>query len=74
MDCKQNFECRIIAIVIIFQPELRKALEDLGNKISFLNILKWLRMRKCQIFRSCNGRVIRATLELAKNKTGPSLL
>ena len=29
----------IIAIIIIFQPELRKALEELGKKMSFPDIL-----------------------------------
>lgn len=61
----------IIAIVIIFQPELRKALEDLGNK----NIIfKYFKINE----NNENGRftdhsmeeIIRAALELAKTKTG----
>lgn len=61
----------IIAIVIIFQPELRKALEELGSS----NIIfKYLKING----NSEEGRfsdhsmeeIIRATLELAKHKTG----
>jgi len=61
----------VIAIVIIFQPELRKALEDLGNKNIIFNVF---RINDS----STNGRfsdksmeeIIRAALELAKTKTG----
>lgn len=61
----------IIAIVIIFQPELRRALEDLGTT----NILfKYLRPNEGNEDGRFSDRsmeeIIRATLELAKTKTG----
>ncbi len=61
----------IIAIVIIFQPELRRALEELGKKNVLFRVLKFGNS-------SAEGRfsdksveeITRATLELAKAKTG----
>ncbi|MBR3645856.1 MAG: diadenylate cyclase CdaA [Lachnospiraceae bacterium] len=61
----------ILAIVIIFQPELRKALEEIGNKNIIFNVFK-------NSYSGEEGRftdhaldeIVRATLELAKTKTG----
>ena len=58
----------VILIIVIFQPELRRALEQLGtNKISkFFGIDKDIETRaKESIY-----KIVIATQELAKNKTG----
>lgn len=61
----------IIAIVIIFQPELRRALEELGKK----NVLfKLFKLGDSAIDEKLSDRTVeeltRASLELAKAKTG----
>jgi diadenylate cyclase len=60
----------IIAIVIIFQPELRRALEDLGNRNIILNIFKSGDSERGRFSDRSMEEIIRATLELAKAKTG----
>lgn len=61
----------IIAIVIIFQPELRKALEDLGNRNIIFKYFKVASNDENARFSDHSmEEIIRATLELAKNKTG----
>lgn len=61
----------VIAIVIIFQPELRKALEDLGNKNIIFNLFKTNGSSSNERFSDHSmEEIIRATLELAKAKTG----
>lgn len=60
----------IIAILIVFQPELRKALEQLGKK----NIVRSILIfddSKDEVFSDYTlNEIIRATFELARNKTG----
>lgn len=62
----------IIAIIILFQPEFRKALEQLGQK----NIVKGFivfddaRDRNERFSDHTMNEIIRATFELARNKTG----
>ncbi|MBE5958884.1 MAG: TIGR00159 family protein [Lachnospiraceae bacterium] len=60
----------IIAIVIIFQPELRRALEDLGNKNIVFNIFKNTDSELGRFSDRSMEEIVRATLELAKAKTG----
>lgn len=62
----------IIAIVIIFQPELRKALEQLGQQQIFSKIFSFDDNKdKSERFSDKTvNELIRATLELAKAKTG----
>lgn len=61
----------IIAIVIIFQPELRKALEDLGNRNIIFKYFKVVSNDENARFSDHSmEEIIRATLELAKTKTG----
>jgi diadenylate cyclase len=61
----------IIAIVIIFQPELRRALEELGKKNV---IFKFLKISGSIVEEGLSDKSVeeltRATLELAKAKTG----
>jgi len=61
----------IIALVIIFQPELRRALEKLGKKNVFFKILKFgNNIIEDGISDKSIEEIIRATLEMAKVKTG----
>lgn len=61
----------ILAIVIIFQPELRKVLEDLGNKNIIFNFFKPSDSGEEGRFTDHSlDEIVRATLELAKAKTG----
>ena len=61
----------IIALVIIFQPELRKALEQLGSKNLFSELLLFDDGKENQEFseRTVN-EIVKATFEMAKVKTG----
>lgn len=62
----------IIAVIIIFQPELRKALEQLGRKNLVLSFFTFDDQKdKDERFsdRTVN-EIVRATFELAKKKTG----
>jgi len=62
----------IIAVIVVFQPEFRKALEQLGQK----NIMKTLfyfddsKDRKEKFSDRTVDELVRATFELAKAKTG----
>ena len=62
----------IIAVVVIFQPELRKALEQLGQKKYFKSILPFTEKKdKGERFSDKTvNELVRACFELAKNKTG----
>ena len=62
----------IIAVVVIFQPELRKALEQLGQKKYFKSILPFTEKKdKGERFSDKTANEpVRACFELAKNKTG----
>ena len=62
----------IIAAIIIFQPELRKALEILGEKMFLVNIFG--AGNEKDVEQRCSDKtvneLIRATLEMAKVRTG----
>lgn len=62
----------IIALVVIFQPELRKALEQLGRKKIFSKIFAFGDKKDKE--ERCSDRtvseLVRASYELAKTKTG----
>ena len=60
----------IIALVIIFQPELRRALEQLGRKKILTNIFKFESEKDERFSNKTINEIIRATFELAKDKTG----
>ena len=61
----------IIAIVIIFQPELRRALEELGKKNVFFKLFKLGNNLEGERFSDKTiEEITRATLEMAKVKTG----
>lgn len=60
----------IIAILIVFQPELRKALEQLGKKNIVRSILVFDDSRDERFSDHTLNEIIRATFEMARNKTG----
>lgn len=61
----------VTALIIIFQPELRKALEQLGSKNIISDILSFDNGKENQAFteRTAN-EIVKATFEMAKVKTG----
>ncbi len=60
----------IIAVLIVFQPELRKALEQLGKKNIVRSILVFDDSKEERFSDHTLNEMIRATFELARNKTG----
>lgn len=62
----------IIAIIIVFQPEFRKALEQLGQKNIVRSIITFddSKDRNERFSDHSLNEIIRATFELARNKTG----
>lgn len=69
---KNAFSIAIIAIIIVLQPELRKALEEIGNKNIFSSILKLDPTRvETGLFSDKTIREIsRACVEMGKVRTG----
>ena len=66
----------ITALLIVFQPELRKALEELGQKKIVSSILPFDENKDRNIrftYRTVN-EIVRATSELAKAKTGALII
>ena len=66
----------IIAVVIIFQPELRRALESLGKRNKIFNIIKLGNNgnEEERFSDKTLASVKKATLELAKSKTGALII
>lgn len=62
----------IIAVIIVFQPELRRALEQLGRKNLFTSFLSFddQRDKNERYSEKTVNELIRATFELSKTKTG----
>ena len=62
----------LIAVVVIFQPELRKALEQLGNKKYLAGLLQFddFRDKKDQFCEKTINELVKASYEMAKQKTG----
>ena len=61
----------IIALAVIFQPELRKALDQLGRKRFFLGMFSWDPDRAVKRFSERTAaEMVKATFEMAKVKTG----
>ncbi len=68
----KTFNVGVIAAIIVFQPELRRALEQLGRK-NFLNSIFTFDETKSTNERFSDRTVnelVKATFELAKHKTG----
>ena len=61
----------VTALLIVFQPELRKALEQLGSQNFFSNLLSFDDGKEKQAFSDKTiNELVRATFEMAKVKTG----
>lgn len=61
----------IIALAVIFQPELRKALDQLGRKRFFLGMFSWDMDRAVKRFSERTAsEMVKAVFEMAKVKTG----
>ncbi len=68
---KNTINVGIIAIVIIFQPEFRKALEQLGQKNLVKSIIPFDDNKESEKFSDHTlNEIVRATFELARTKTG----
>ena len=65
------FSIAVIAIVVILQPELRKALEELGRKNFFSNVLSLGDAKSSGRFSDKTlNEITRACVEMAKVRTG----
>lgn len=62
----------IIAVIIVFQPELRKALEQLGRKNIVMSLITFddQKEKNERFSKRTISEIIKATFELAKTKTG----
>ncbi len=60
----------LIALVVIFQPELRKALESLGNRKLFGRIFDMSREERAKFTDKTIDELIRASYAMGKEKTG----
>lgn len=68
---KNTISVGIIAIVILFQPEFRKALEQLGRKNLVRSFISFDDSRENDKFSDHTlNEIVRATFELARSKTG----
>jgi diadenylate cyclase len=68
---KNTINVGIIAIVILFQPEFRKALEQLGQKNLMKSFISFDDSRENDKFSDHTlNEIVRATFELARTKTG----
>lgn len=69
---KNAISAIIVAVVIVFQPELRKALEQLGRKNIVASIFQFdeFRDKEDKFSDKVISEIVRATFELAKTKTG----
>lgn len=68
----KSINVALIAIVIIFQPELRKALEQLGNKKYLAGLLPFddQKERGERFSDKTVNELVKASYEMAKKKTG----
>ena len=65
------FDIGILAIVIVFQPELRRALEQLGQKNIITDILSKENTKADEVFSSRTiDAIVKACTEMSKVKTG----
>ncbi len=60
----------VISLIIIFQPELRRALEQLGSKTGFLNKISLGKENKNEYSEEIIDEIARAAYSLSMTKTG----
>lgn len=67
----KTVDVALTALAVIFQPELRKALDQLGRKRFFLGMFSWAPDRAIKRFSERTAtEMVKATYEMAKVKTG----
>ncbi|MBQ9828428.1 MAG: diadenylate cyclase CdaA [Lachnospiraceae bacterium] len=66
------FSVIVVAIIIIFQPEIRRALEQLGRRGIVSNIFntKGVSVESLRQIEKCMEEIRHATIELSREKTG----
>lgn len=66
----------LTALAVVFQPELRKALEELGRKNIVASIIPFdeSKDKKARFSDKTISEIVRATVELAKAKTGALII
>jgi len=64
------FSIAVIAIVVMLQPELRKALEELGRKNIFSSILVFDKKNDNKLSARTINEIVRACVEMGKVRTG----
>lgn len=64
------FTIAATVIVVVFQPELRKALEELGKKTKFTNVFEQNKDQEGRFSDKTINEIIRGCTEMAKVKTG----
>lgn len=69
---KNTISVGIIAVIVLFQPELRRALEELGRKKIFYDVLTRddKNIRDERLNDHTIQEIVAATADLSKNKTG----
>ncbi|MCR4741152.1 MAG: diadenylate cyclase CdaA, partial [Lachnospiraceae bacterium] len=68
---KNIFSVAIMAIVVVFQPELRKALEHLGKTRMFSSLLPFDSNRIMELFSDHTiSEIVRASYEMGRARTG----
>jgi diadenylate cyclase len=69
---KNTIGVGITAVIIVFQPELRKALEELGRKNLFMSIVTFdeQKDKDGRFSDKTISEIVKATFELSKEKTG----
>ena len=73
LDCRETGLPAVIAVVVVLQPELRKALENLGRKNIVLSIFPLDMMRSSTVAGFSDktvNEIIKACIEMGKAKTG----
>ena len=60
----------LIALVVIFQPELRKALENLGNRNFFGRLFNFNKQEEAKFSDSTIDELVKASFAMGKVKTG----
>ena len=67
---ERTLSVMIIAVVIVFQPELRKALEEIGRKQFFKGLFEQGGLEEEDLTDRTIREIIRAAFEMGKVKTG----
>ncbi len=69
---KNTISVGIIAVIVLFQPELRRALEELGRKKIFYDVLTRddKNIRDERLNNHTIHEIVAAAVDLSKNKTG----